>query len=202
MRLVGIAAGVLVMAATATAHAGGGFVPPMRIDLGTAVSGSEHALGGQLVAGIHWASVYPKKTYLDVGIGIVSTSFGGPEEPAPRKTGVRPGPVRDPLSIFAGYVEVATRPSGNGWWRTWIGTRIEAGQGARDGHDQGMVGVAVRASAELWAGTATSDSGGGLLGVGAIGLYGELSARRFEDDADDLGASVGFSFRVPLILAH
>jgi len=200
MRTAGIASVILITLA-GTAHAGGGFVPPMRVDMGAAFSESEHDLGGQVVAGIHWASLYPKKTYLDVGLGFVSTSFGGPEDPPTMHASSRPR-VRDPLSIFAGYVEVATRPSGNGWWRTWVGTRVEAGQGSRDGDDQGMIGVAVRASAELWIGGASSGSGSGMMGVGAIGLYGEMSARRFVDDSDDLGASVGLSFRVPLIAAN
>lgn len=200
MRTAGIVAGVLITL-SGTAHAGGGFLPPMRVDLGAAFSESEHDVGGQIVAGIHWASLYPKKTYLDVGLGVVSTSFGGPEDPPTMHTSARPR-ERDPLSIIAGYVEVATRPSGNGWWRTWVGTRVEAGQASRDGDDQGMVGVAVRGSAELWLGTAASGSGGGIFGVAALGVYGEMSARRFEDDANDLGASFGFSFRLPLVAAN
>lgn len=197
MRLVGVASIVLGLAAPA--HAGGGFVPPMRVDLGPAFTSSvDHEVGGQVVAGIHWASLYPKKTYLDVGVGIVSTSFGGPEEPRSKT-----GPVRDPLSIFGGYVEVASRPSGNGWWRTWFGTRVEGGRAAKDGDSQGMVGVAARLSAELWVGGASGGSGGGVIGVGAIGVYTELSARRLsEDDANELGASMGLSFRVPMIAAN
>lgn len=201
MRIAGIVAVVLITAGTA--HAGGGFVPPMRVDLGAAFSETEHDVGGQVVAGIHWASLYPKKTYLDVGIGIVSASFGGPEDPPAPTPNARPAPVRDPLSIIAGYVEVATRPSGNGWWRTWVGTRVEAGQAAKDGDAQGMVGVAVRGSAELWIGGASSGGGGGMIGVAALGVYAELSGRRLsDDDRNDLGASVGVSFRVPLIAAN
>ena len=107
-----VATGALAGAAVpSTAHAGGGgaFLPPMRVDVGPSVSSIEDAPAGQVVAGIHWASVYPKgKAGFDVGIGIVST-FRGTDDDATATARVTDpmAEADDPLGVFGGYVEVA-----------------------------------------------------------------------------------------------
>ena len=190
--------GVLVLVSLPNlARAGsGGFVPPMRVDVGPEVSSVEPSPGFQCVAGIHWASLYPKpKANIDVGVGIVSTTRS---EAEPMKQVHTP----DPLELFGGYVEVATRTNGNGWWRNWVGTRVESGGAWLDHRRHRYVGVATRVSTEAFVSGASSGGGGGVIGVLAVGFYGELSARRIDDVGNDFGVSMGVTMRVPLIAAN
>ncbi len=204
------ATATFLMLLSGTAHAGGAvLIPPMRVDAGPAVSLHEGHTGGQLVAGVHWASLWPsKKTKIDVGIGIVSGSFGL-DEPAPGADGTTARPIGndgsertiEPLSFHAGYVEVATRPSGNGWWRTWAGARIETGKASKGGEDAAMIGGALRLSAEVYLPAVGSGDDMMVAGTLAVGLYSEISWRRSEVFGNDAGASLGVSMRIPFILA-
>jgi hypothetical protein len=195
------AAGVLLL--PSLAHAGsGGFVPPMRIDLGPEVSSEDRAPAFQVVAGIHWASLYPKpKANIDVGIGIVSDTRSNPDDTTVMTADGRafavPGEER--LQLFGGYVEVATRTAGNGWWRNWVGTRIESGGATLDHQKHPYVGVATRVSTEAYVAGGSGGGNGVLVGVFAVGFYAELSARKIADVGNEYGASVGVTMRVPLI---
>jgi hypothetical protein len=186
------------------AHAGEGlFVPPMRIDLGPQMSSEEARPAFQVVAGIHWASLYPKKSNIDVGIGIVSDSRGTAEDTMTTSGGravVRPG--EDRLQLFGGYVEVATRTGGNSWWRNWVGTRIESGRADVDHGKHAFVGVATRVSTEAYVAGGSGGGNGILIGVFAVGFYGELSARKIDDVGNDYGVSFGVTMRVPLIAVN
>ena len=200
-----VLAGLVTLTAVPAAHAGsGGIVPPMRIDVGPAVSHVDDVPMLQVVAGLHWASVYPKGLAgFDVGVGFVSETSGDDDATAPtsgtaRTVGTAPRPSFD---LVGGYVEVAARTAGNGWWRTWVGTRVESGRAELGPRGGAYVGVATRVSTEAYLAGASSDHRSAVLGVFAIGLYGELSARRIEELGDDLGASVGVTMRVPLIVA-
>ena len=150
-----VATGALAGAVVpSTAHAGGGgaFLPPMRVDVGPSVSSIEDAPAGQVVAGIHWASVYPKgKAGFDVGIGIVST-FRGTDDDATATARVTDpmAEADDPLGVFGGYVEVAARTAGNGWWRNWVGMRVESGRAGWDHRSRPYVGLAARVSTEAY----------------------------------------------------
>lgn len=188
--------------APAVAHAGsGGVIPPMRIDVGPAVSGTAGDPAMQWVVGIHWASVYPKpRAGFDVGVGFVSVSHPGKSDDT-MATARSSRPAPSPLELFGGYVEVATRTAGNDWWRTWVGTRIESGRADLDSAHHGYVGIATRISTEAFIGGAGGDHNSAFCGVFAIGLYGEVSARKIAGVGDDLGASVGLSMRLPLIAA-
>jgi hypothetical protein len=167
----------------------------MRVDVGPVVQTEESSPGFECVAGIHWASLYPKpRANIDVGVGIVSITRS---EAEPMKHG-----YPDPLEVFGGYVEVATRTNGNGWWRNWVGTRIESGGAWVDHERHAYVGVATRVSSEAFVAGASSGSGGGVIGVFAVGIYGELAARRIDDVGNDYGVSMGLTMRVPLIAGH
>lgn len=200
MRLLALAV-VLLLPSTAAAGRGG-IIPPMRIDVGPSISHAETEPAFQMVAGLHWASVYPKgRANIDVGVGVISaTHFSDEGEDA--ALAERRLEEDEPLSLIGGYVEVATRTAGNGWWRSWVGTRVESGRASIDGRSSGFVGVATRISTEAYVAGADSSSGGAVLGVFAIGLYGEVAVRRIDDVGDDVGASVGLSMRLPLIVAH
>lgn len=200
--LAAAAAAVLLLPNVAAAGRGG-LIPPMRIDIGPSISHVETEPAFQVVAGIHWASVYPNhKANIDVGVGIISASHTSDEgEDGTVSHRVIEGAA--PLSLFGGYVEVATRVAGNGrWWRTWVGTRVESGQASLNGRDSGFIGVATRVSTEAFVAGADSSSGGAIIGVFAVGLYGEVAVRRIDEVGDDIGASVGLSMRLPFIIAH
>jgi hypothetical protein len=192
---------ICLVALPSIARAGNGaFVPPMRVDVGPTSSHVEPVPGLQVVAGIHWASLYPKpRANIDIGVGMVCVTHGGDDDDmaAARTSGA---PERERLGMFGGYVEVATRTAGGSWWRNWVGTRVESGRATIDGRKRAYVGVATRVSTEAFVSGGSSGSGGVAVGVLAIGLYGELSARRIDDVGNDLGASFGVSMRVPLIV--
>ncbi len=201
-----LCAGVVVSLGGVAEAGRGGFVPPLRIDSGPAVSAIEPDVGVQTVIGIHWASVYPKGTAsFDVGVGFVSsfvpsdTATAEPDHLA-RETSV--DHADEPLSLIGGYVEVAKRVAGNHWWRTWVGMRVESGRAAQDGRAAGFVGVAGRVSTEAYLPAAESGGGGAVVGMLAIGVYAELAGRRLDALGDDVSASVGLSFRVPMIIAQ
>lgn len=197
--VLGITAAALVALPSLAQAGSGGFIPPMRVDVGPEASHVEPVPGLQVVAGIHWASLYPKpRANIDVGIGIVSVTHGSAEDDMATARSSS-SPEADRLGLFGGYVEVATRTSGGSWWRNWVGTRIESGRASIDGRKRAYVGVATRVSTEAFVSGGSSGSGGVAIGVLAIGFYGELSARRIDDVGNDLGASFGVSMRVPLI---
>jgi len=57
-------------------------------------------------------------------------------------------------------------------------------------------------STEAYLAGSDSSAGGAVIGVFAIGFYGELAVRRIDELGDDVGASVGVSMRLPLIVAN
>jgi hypothetical protein len=197
-----IAAAVLLLPSVAAAGRGG-LLPPMRIDLGPSISHVDTEPAFQAVVGIHWASVYPNhKANIDVGLGLISATHVADEAEDGAVSHRTVDGAEEPLTLIGGYVEVATRVAGTRWWRTWVGTRVESGQASLHGRDHGFVGVATRVSTEAFVAGADSSSGGAIIGVFAIGLYGELAVRRIDDVGDDLGASVGLSMRLPFIIAN
>jgi hypothetical protein len=203
VRTAALAAAAAVLLLPSVAAAGrGGLIPPMRIDVGPSISHAETEPAFQVVAGIHWASVYPNhRANIDVGVGIISASHFS-DEAEDGTVSERVIAPDEPLSLIGGYVEVATRTAGGRWWRSWVGTRVESGQASLNGRDTGFVGVATRVSTEAFVAGADSSSGGAVIGVFAIGLYGEVAVRRIDEVGDDIGASVGLSMRLPFIIAH
>jgi hypothetical protein len=203
VRTAALAAAAAVLLLPTVAAAGRpGMIPPMRIDIGPSISHEETEPAFQVVAGIHWASVYPNhKANIDIGVGIISASHFS-DEAEDGTVSERVISHDEPMSLIGGYVEVAARTAGGRWWRSWVGTRVESGQASLDGRDHGFVGVATRVSTEAFVAGADSSSSGVVLGVFAIGLYGEVAVRTIDDVGNDLGASVGLSMRLPLIVAH
>jgi hypothetical protein len=168
-------------------------VPPARVDLGATATGMHDHPAFQLVAGVHWASLMPTpKTRIDVGAGVISMYGPGSDEDALDK-------MDDSFHLTGAYVEVATRPAGNDWWRTWAGVRVEAGQVERAGDDGDYVGMAARVTTEaFFSGT---DGGGNavIIGTVALGIYGEAAVRQIDGVAIDLALSAGLSIRIPFM---
>jgi hypothetical protein len=180
---------------------GGVVIPPVRVDLGPSTSAVDDAPALQVVAGVQWASVYPRgRARIDAGFGVVSVSRADPEPPPGDPEHVAAIAGGDPLELLGGYAEVATRAAGTGWWRTWVGTRIESGRASLGGRSSGYVGVATRVSVEAFVAGSSSSAGALVLGVLAIGVYAEVAVRRIDGVGDDVAASAGASFRIPLII--
>jgi hypothetical protein len=188
---------------TNEAHAGGGlFVPPLRAELGSSVNAGPSGpyASTDMSVGVHWASLSPRRSAFDVGVGFTS-SLG--QDTYPQKVGPHATP-RDqlaPITASGGYLELAARVRAGKHWRTWLGARGELATGERFGRQSSSVAASARLSTELFGGVAGGGGDGLVLGTFAIGLYVEAKYREYGDGApgaSSLGA--GVSGRLPLIL--
>jgi hypothetical protein len=187
---------------TAAAKPGAAFIPPMEIELGQAVtaSASGHQIEStQLLIGVSWASLWPKDTPVDVSIGVIcnmtpvplardKVSLGG-EGPQPGDVDTDSGP----------YVDVAVRTARGEAWRSWLGARGEL-------MDQGEVsalGVAARASVEIWVPVKGADSGGNamaaIFGTFALSAWAEAGLREQPHGAASFVAA-GLGARIPFLI--
>ena len=191
---------------TGIAHAGGFgvIVPPLRADMGPLAivdsSGARH--GSQIAVGVHWASLYPKETPIDVGVGLVAafvdedTATGAKSAAADEDSG---------LSLAGGYLDLSTRLAGGRIWRTWGGLRGEALRADGDDRGHAGLGIAARISAEIYdgaQGAGAAGSGVGIMfGVAALGAYAEVSYRDLRGPFGGVGLSSGVTVRLPFIIA-
>jgi hypothetical protein len=167
---------------------------PMKLDLGaagTATSrGRATGMAGSL--GIHWASLAPRPTDTDVGIGVfgslMSTDNHEMEESA--------------VKHYGGYIELGRTLSRGSYWRTWASGRGEyLASRAFGGDTHTGFGASGRLSVELYANAAHADRAGAAVGSWAIGLYVEAAVRDTVEDAGKLHASTGMTLRTPFVLA-
>ena len=73
-----LAAVLAVMLAASSANAGGGaiFVPPAEVDVGVGAplgATAQYRSSTEILAGVHWASLYWHPTRFDVGLGYVGS---------------------------------------------------------------------------------------------------------------------------------
>ncbi|HZI44033.1 MAG TPA: hypothetical protein VFD53_02370, partial [Ilumatobacter sp.] len=143
----------------------------------------------------------PKKTRFDVGLGYVGAAFTDPV--APRRVvidpmGVTVLPEEHPvIQMHGGYLELSTRVAAGSHWRTWLSARGELLSVDGDG----ALGGAARLTAEVWGGVLGGGGRGVAVGVFALGVWVEASARELGDrEMVVAAASAGMSVRVPLIL--
>jgi hypothetical protein len=203
-----VVSGLALCARVDGALAGGGFLPPTRVDVSPSsslTSDGAHA-GFHLLAGLHWASVSPNwKTDVDVGVGYVydqfapvggagrSIAFGAPTRPSVE--------AADRVGVHGTYLELARRPFGTRHKRHWLALRAEMLFGSVDGRTRMGVGVTGRAAWELFATVKAGGRGGGIIGAVAIGTYIEVGARQLPDGRAALLSTAGLSLRIPLIAA-
>ena len=196
----GIAA-LLVVAGLAwagPARASGGFLPPVKMDLGrvTSVEHGAARAGDQLMVGLNWATIYPHPTRFDVGVGFMNVWLDPPTLAAglARTTAPEPGMQS---AATGGYVEVSELVAGGHHWRTWASERAEllSMDGGRG------VGGAVRVTTEVWAGVMVGGNGGGILGVASLGLWAEAGARGLPDGSRADVVATGLSLRLPMVVA-
>jgi len=189
-----LAVALVILSASAVAHAGGFagiIVPPAEVDYGVGpVVGGASAVTGpsqELLAGVHWASLYWKPTDLDVGAGYVGISRP-----------VLPGYAKNNLMHADGaYFDVAYTLERHRHWRTWLSGRVE--------YLSSGPGVAVRIANEVYSHAVGGAGGGNALavvaGTFALGFYVEASHRSLEPELGPNAVTAGVSVRVPFMMA-
>ena len=173
------------------------FMMPLKVDLGFAGANTSRGfapgIGGAI--GIHWASLSPRPTDLDIGLGVFGAILGAPKD----ETGMSDA---NGVAYGGAYLEVGHTLSRGTNWRTWASGRGEyLGSAAFDGDGKAGFGASGRLSAELYASGVGIEPRGLFLGTYAVGLYVEAGVR---DVASDIGAfqvSAGLTFRTPMVFS-
>ena len=169
---------------------------PLKIDIGAAGADTSRGFAPGMAAaiGIHWASLSPKPTNTDVGIGVFGAILGAPED-----TSV----MNDDSGVAYGgaYVELGHTLSQGNFWRTWASGRGEYLASTAFGNDHVGFGAAGRLSAELYLSGVGIEPRGLFLGTYAIGAYVEAGARDVASDLGALHVSGGLTFRTPLVFS-
>jgi hypothetical protein len=201
-----VLAAVVVLAATSTAHARGGaiFIPPAEVDvgLGSPVGAATAGPSREILAGIHWASLYWHPTHFDIGLGYV----GSFRNVLPGYTLRATSDVDDNiLSLDGMYLSLGYTLESQKYFRTWIDARIETLHGSLNKQSFNALGSALRLSTEIFVSGAVGagDHGGfvAVAGTWALGVYVEGVHRDIAPELGPNDLSVGVSMRVPLILA-
>ncbi len=169
---------------------------PLKVDIGAQGANTTMGFlpGIELRAGIHWASLSPKPTNFDIGLGLFGAVLIGPENDA------MPAADNDVL-YGGGYLEAGQTLSHGDSWRTWAAGRGEYLGSSAFGKEQAGFGVAGRLSAEVFASGVGIEPRGLFLGTYAIGVYAEVAGRGLGEDVSALQVSGGLTFRTPLVFA-
>jgi hypothetical protein len=170
---------------------------PLKVDIGAAFANTSRGFGSGVGAaiGIHWASLSPNPTQTDVGIGVFGALLGAPKDPM--------GMNDNNVAAYGGaYVELGHTLSHGNWWRTWLTGRGEyLGSKAFDQPDHVGLGGSGRLSAELFISGVGIEPRGLFLGTYAMGVYVEAGARQMTEGVNAFQATVGLTFRTPLVFA-
>jgi len=209
---------VTAIVGNAEAKPGAILVPPMEVDfgVGTPIGNSNVTSSTELRAGVHWASLSWKPTWLDVGIGYAG-SWRGIEPMYFARTS--DGTIEDQtLALHGVYVELGYAIENEKNWRTWIGGRVEGFTGKLNDNDivavaKGRsaerellaVGGALRIATEFYIpgvkGVGDARTLGFYAGTWALGIYVEGSQRSLPAELGPLSVAAGVTARVPFILA-
>lgn len=172
------------------------FMLPLKVDIGAAGANTTRgfAPGLGLAVGVHWASLSPKPTKTDVGLGVFGALLAAPEDTSAMSD-------RNGVAYGGAYLELGHTLASGSFWRTWAAGRGEYLASSAFGEEHTGFGAAGRLSAELYVSGAGINPRGLFLGAYAIGVYIETGVR---DVAADLGAvhvNGGLTFRTPLVFA-
>lgn len=168
---------------------------PLKIDVGAAAAGTSRGLaqGANLAIGVHWASLSPQPTDVDVGIGVFGAALR-----APTATSVM-ADANDQVLYGGLYLEGGRTLSRGNFWRTWANARGEyLASDVFDVRTRGF-GATGRLSAELYVSGVGIEPRGVFLGSYAIGLYVEAGLRDIGPDLGNFHAGAGLTFRTPLV---
>jgi hypothetical protein len=189
-------------AVTASAKPGVAFIPPMEIELGQVVTASASGRqieSTQLLIGVSWASLWPKDTPVDFSVGVICNMTPVPlarDKLSSGMTGPQPGDVDTDAGPF---VDLAVRTARGGAWRSWLGARGEL----IDQGDVSALGVAARASVEIWVPVKAADGGGNamaaIVGTFALSAWAEAGLREQPHGAASFVAA-GLGARIPFLI--
>ena len=172
------------------------FMVPLKVDIGAASINTDRGFvtGLGAAVGIHWASLSPQPTQTDVGLGVFGAIAATKEDPMV---------MNDKPTVAQGgaYLEFGHTLSHGNFWRTWGTGRAEYLGSSAFGEDHVGIGATGRLSAELYVSGVGIEPRGIFLGTYAIGVYAEVGARDLGEDVNPLQASLGLTFRTPLVLA-
>lgn len=172
------------------------FMMPLKIDIGAAGATTSRGFAPGLAAsvGIHWASLSPKPTHTDVGLGVFGALLAAPEDTSVMND-------KNGVALGGAYLELGHTLSQGSFWRTWATGRGEyLGSTAFD-HDHVGFGATGRLSAELYLSGVGIEPRGLFLGTYAIGVYVEAGMRDVVQDVGMFHMSGGLTFRTPLVFA-
>lgn len=169
---------------------------PLKIDIGASGANTMRgfAPGIGAAVGIHWASLSPRPTNTDIGIGLFGALLAAPEDTS----------VMDDANGVAyggAYLEVGHTLSQGSFWRTWASGRGEYVGSTAFGESHAGFGASGRLSAELYVSGAGIEPRGVFLGTYAIGVYLEAGVRDMTAGVGGVHASTGLTFRTPLVFA-
>lgn len=169
---------------------------PLKVDIGAAGISTDEGIasGMNLAVGIHWASLSPRPTDTDVGIGVFGAFAAAPAGLVMEEDAL--------IGKFGGYLEVGHTLSRGTWWRTWASGRGEYLASGVTGQDATVgFGGTGRLSAELYVSGVGLEPRGVFLGSYAIGVYVEAGLRQTAPELGQFHASMGLTFRTPLVFA-
>jgi hypothetical protein len=205
MRLAWIG-GLVLALASPVAHARGiaFLIPPAEVDVGVGAPLGDAAVGpsAEVLAGLHWASLYWKPSKLDIGVGYVGSFRAVRPDYAARMTS---GSEDHELRMNGGYLDLAYALDTRAHWRTWLAARGELFSAELDHHSFSAMGAALRVATEVFVQGAAAGGGHGggaaVAGTFAIGLYVEASARDVPDQLGREQLTAGLTLRVPFLFA-
>lgn len=168
---------------------------PLKIDIGETGINTTHgyAPGLGIAVGVHWASLSPKPTDTDIGLGLFAALMAAPNDPT-MTTGTG-------VSMGGAYLEVGHTLVQGDFARVWAAGRGEYLKSSAFGETKTGLGVTGRLSAELYVSGAGIEPRGVFLGAYAIGVYVEAGARDTVADVGMFHAGAGLTFRTPLVFA-
>lgn len=207
-----IVAVVLVAARVAAAGRGAAIlIPPAEVDVGVGTPLGGEATSGpssEVLAGIHWASLYGKPTPIDIGVGFVGSSRAVAPQFAIAR--VVPGsfvitPITNRLTLDGAYIDLAYAIANHRHYRTWAAMRIETLRGNVNGQSFDALGAALRVASEVYTSGALFAAGRrslvALSGALALGVYVEGSHRNIPAELGPDEVTAGITMRVPFFAA-
>ena len=173
------------------------FMLPLKIDLGATgadtARGFAPGVGGAI--GIHWASLAPRPTDTDVGIGVFGALLGAPEDTSAMNSS-------NGVAYGGAYLELGHTLARGNFARVWASGRGEYLGSTAFGDSHAGFGATGRLSAELYVSGAGIAPRGLFLGTYAIGVYAEVGMRDVATDLGALHVGGGLTFRTPLVFSR
>ena len=166
---------------------------PLQIDIGAMGTSSDRGglVGAEVAVGVHWASLSPKPTNFDIGLGVVAAVM----EPS----NAAPNDPDSGVQFVGAYAALAQTLSRGDYWRTWAGVRGELLDVESFGERRSGIGAAARLSAELFLSGVGIEPRGIFFGTYALGLYVEAGLRQLGPDVGKLQVAGGLTLRTPLV---